>query len=53
MTRTHVRGGLDSDLPGGLDTLFHTLMHAAMSADGLLAACRHLGDPVQDGQVAP
>ena len=25
MTRSQVRYGLDTDLPGGLDTLFHTL----------------------------
>jgi len=43
MTRSQVRGMLDLDLPCGLDMLFHSLMHAAMSNDDYLAACRRLG----------
>ena len=56
MTRTHVRGGLDSDLPGGLDTLFHTLSYSRLSDDDFLAACRHHGldhllFDIEDGEV--
>jgi len=43
MTRDMVRRGLDSDLPGGLDTLFHTLSYAMLSANDFLDACRHFG----------
>ena len=56
MTRAMVRGGLDSDLPGGLDTLFHTLSYSRLSVDDFLAACRHHGldhllFDIKDGEV--
>jgi len=38
-----IRYALDSDLPGGMECLFHTSSYSGTSVDDFFAACRHFG----------
>jgi len=43
MTREMIRYALDSDLPGGMECLFHTSSYSGTSVEDFFAACRHFG----------